>query len=699
MPGEKNMNEKIQALHLSRLAVVYKRQSNPMQARDHLESPLRQLALAKHAEELGWSPSQVLVLDEQPRSASCTEGRSAFRQLRDLVVAGKVGVILAVDVSRWARDTVAWQLLLRDCVFEGVLLADECRVYDPNDSHDHVLLGIQGVLAEHELRRLQERTTECWWNKARRHEMVFHLPTGIVCVDGKITKHPHRRVRHSFDRLFAQFDRCSSVLQLCQWYLKEKELLPFVVHGDNPEHVQWRAATYYRLVGILKNPTYAGAYVIGRTKTIQIRNEQGEIVRRRRLVCRDKWEVVQRQHFDGYITWEKYEQNLMKIEKNTRGAARSGGAVRGSGLLSGLLRCGRCGSSLQVRYLGRQGHPTYMCRGGARQREQSGKCLSFFGPPAESLFSEMVLEVVRPAALAAATQARTRFREQSQQDRQVLLDHLQQLEYEVERARRQYDRVEPENRLVAQDLEGRWNTALQAVDVQRVRLQEFDQQHPPMDCDESFQTWFTPQRLEQIWNASSSDTSLKKQIVDLLVREVIVNLSESGEEVQLWIHWQGGHHTLLTAPHRTRCSGRIDEVQRVISQLRCISDDASIARTLNRHGIALPNKTKNQVTNWTAKSVRQFRERHAIAPFDAAEKVRRGLLTADEAAQRLEISPMSVHRLVAAGILPSAQPQRGLPSVIHAPDLELPKVQKAAQRILANLPRPLPENPNQQKLF
>jgi hypothetical protein len=340
-----------------------------------------------------------------------------------------------------------------------------------------------------------------------------------------------------------------------------------------------------------------------------------------------------------------------------------------------------------------------MCRGGARQREQSGKCLSFFGPPAETLFAEMVLEVVRPAALAAATQARTCFREQSQQDRQVLLDHLQQLEYEAERARRQYDRVEPENRLVAQDLECRWNTTLQAVDVQRVRLQEFDQQHPPMPCDESFQTWFTAQRLEEIWNASSSDTFLKKQIVDLLVREVIVNLSASGEEVQLWSHWQGGHHTHLTALHRTRCSGRINEVQRVISQLRCISDDASIARTLNRHGIALPNTTKNPVTNWTAKSVRQFRERHAIAPFDAAEKVRRGLLTADEAAGRLGISPMSIHRLVAAGILPSDQPQRGLPSVIHAPDLELPEVQKAVQRILTNSPRPLPENPNQQKLF
>lgn len=693
------MNETIQRQHQSRLAVVYVRQSSPTQVRNNLESPLRQRALAQRAEQLGWPVSQVLVIqEERARSGGSTEGRDAYRQLCALVAGQRVGLILAVEVSRWARDSLAWQLLLRDCMFDGVLLADEYRLYDPNDAHDHVLLGIQGVLAEHELRQIRERTIECWWNKARRHEPISAIPTGVVEVEGKLEKHPHRRVRRSFERLFAKFNECSSVIELCRWYLERNELLPFVAHGDGPQDVQWQPATYKRLLGILKNPTYAGAYVIGRRATIQVRNEQGEIVSRRRSVVRDQWKVIERQHFEGYITWQQYDQNMAKIEKNTWGKENTGAARGGSSLLSGLLRCARCGSSLHVHY--HRSQPSYVCRGGARQRERGKACLTFSGQTVESLFSQLVLEVVRPAALAAARQAAARLHEQSQQDRQTLLDQLEQLDYEAERARRQYDRVEPENRLVADELERRWNEALQATSAQRARLQAFDRQHPPTPPDESFQSWFTPSRLEEVWYAPSSVTSLKKQIVDLLVREVMVELCESGDEVHLWIHWQGGHHTLLSAPRRARRGGgQQTEAKQIISVLRSVSDDANIARTLNRHGIGMPNKKDGQSSNWTAKSVRQFRERYAIAPFDAAEKSRRGLLTGDEAGRRLGISAMSVHRLITTGILPAEKPGRGLPCIILARDLQLPDVQNAAQRIHASLPRPLTENPKQQKLF
>jgi len=693
------MNEKIQPHHLARLAVVYKRQSSPTQVRNHLESPQRQLALAQHAEQLGWPAAQVLVLqEERARSGGSTDGRHAYRELCQLIAEQRVGVILAVEVSRWARDNVAWQWLLRDCVFEGVLLADEHRLYDPNDSHDHVLLGIQGVLAEHELRRFRERTIECWWNKAKRHEMFCNIPTGVVATDGKLEKHPDRRVRNSLERLFTKFTECSSVVELCRWYLKQNELFPFVAHGSDPQHVQWQPATYRRLLGILKNPTYAGAYVIGRRETIQIRNERSEIVHRRRSVSRDQWKVIHREHFEGYITWDQYEQNMAKINKNVWGKELAGAARAGSSLLSGLLRCARCGSSLHVHY--HRSQPSYVCRGGARQRERGKLCLNFSGQLVEPLFSEMVLEALRPAALEAASQAASRLREQSQQDRQVLVDQLQQAEYEAERARRQYDRVEPEHRLVADELERRWNEALQVASVQRARLQELDQQHPGTPVDEPLQSWFKSSRLEEVWNAPSSDTSLKKQVVDLLVREVMVELAEAEDEVRLWIHWQGGHHTSLSAPRRARRSGgQLNEAKHVISQLRSVSDDASIARTLNRHGIGMPNQQDGESSNWTARSVRQFRERHTIPPFDAAEKSRRGLLTGEEAGHQLGISAMSVHRLITAGILPAEQSRRGLPSIILSRDLELPQVQKAVERILANLPRPLTENPSQRKLF
>jgi len=675
------------------------RQSSPTQVRNNLESPQRQRALAQRAEQLGWPASQVLVIEEQrAHSGSSRDGRTAYHQLSELVVGQHVGLILAVGVSRWARDGVAWQLLLRDCMFDGVLLADECHLYDPKDSHDHVSLGIQGVLAEYELHKIREQTIACWWNKARNQKMFPAIPTGVILGEGKLEQHPHRRVRHSFERLFAKFNECSSVIELCRWYLEHNELLPFVAHGDDPQQVQWQPVTYKRLLGILKNPTYAGAYVIGRRETIQVRTEQGEIVSRRRCVDREQWTVIQREHFEGYITWQQYEQNMAKIAKNAWGEESAGVARRGTSLLSGLLRCARCGSSLHVHY--HRSQPSYVCRGGARQRERGKLCLNFSGQTVESLFSEMVLEAVRPAAIAAAGEAATQSREQSQPDRQVLLDQLEQLEYEAERARRQYDRVDPEHRLVADELEHRWNEALQATRAQRVRLQEFDLQHPPTPWDESLQSWFSPNRLEEVWYAPSSSASLKKQIVELLVREVMVELSESGDEVQLWIHWQGGHHTLLSAPRRARRGvGQQSEAKQVISILRSVSDDSCIARTLNRHGIGMSNTKGGKLSNWTAKSVRQFRERHAIAPFDAAEKSRRGLLTSEEAGRQLSISAMSVHRLIGAGILPAEQSRPGLPCIILSRDLELPEVQNAAHQIQRNLPRPLTENPSQQKLF
>jgi DNA invertase Pin-like site-specific DNA recombinase len=692
------VNGKIQPHHLTRLAVVYVRQSSPTQTRNNLESPERQRALAKRGEELGWPPTQVLVIEEgRARSGSSTEGRSDYRRVCELIAKQQVGIILAVDVSRWARDNVVWQWLLRDCIFENVLLGDEHQVYDPNDSHDHVMLGIQGVLAEHELRRIRERTIECWWSKARRHEMFPAIPTGMVLVEGKLEKHPNRRVRRSLERLFAKFNECCSVVELCRWYLTHKELLPYVAHGDDPQHVRWQSPSYKRLLITLKNPTYAGAYVIGRKQTIQVRNEHGEIVRRRRDVNREQWKVVQREHFEGYITWQQYEANMAKIQRNARQTKSAGVARRGISLLSGLLRCARCGSSFHVHY--HRSHPSYVCRGGARQRERGKACLTFSGRTAEWLFSEMVMEAVRPAALVASREAAIQMRAHLQQDRQVLLDQLAQLEYETDRARRQFDLVEPENRLVAATLERRWNEALQSANAQRARLDQFDKEHS-VPSGESLEFWFEPNRLEEVWRCESSDASLKKQIVDLLVREVVVEPSESGDKVQLWIHWQGGHHTQVMAPRRARSGvSQRSEAKQLISALSCVSDDASIARALNRNGIEMPKTKSDRISNWTAKSVKQFRDRHAIAAFDATEKLRRGLLTGEEASRRLGVSAMSIHRLVAAGILPAEQIRSGLPCIIEAIALELPEVQQAAQRIQCNLRRPLTDNSSQHKLF
>jgi DNA invertase Pin-like site-specific DNA recombinase len=244
------MNDKIDARHLQRLAAVYVRQSSPAQVRNNQESRQRQRSLKERARELGWPEERIVVFEEEKgRTASSTHNRQGYRELAENVVAGEVGIVLAVEVSRWARDNVAWQLLLRDCVFADVLLADESKVYNANDPHDHVVLGIQGVLAEYELGLLRRRMEECYWNKAKRAELFTNVATGYVEVRGQgLAKHPDQRVQHSLQRMFERFEQVPSVMKLCQWYLEHDEPLPYAAHGDDAYRVQWLPANYSRLL-------------------------------------------------------------------------------------------------------------------------------------------------------------------------------------------------------------------------------------------------------------------------------------------------------------------------------------------------------------------------------------------------------------------------------------------------------------------
>ena len=691
------MNDKIQSHHLQRLAAVYVRQSSPAQLRDNQESRRRQRALKERARELGWPEERILVLEEdRARSASSTHGRQAYRELAEKVVDGRVGIILAVEVSRWARDNAAWQLLLRDCIFTGVLLADEQKVYDANDPHDHVLLGIQGVLAEYELGLLRRRMQESWWKKAKRAEMFVNIATGYVEVRGQgLAKHPDQRVQHSLDRMFQKFEHASSARKLCQWYLEQDEPLPYVAHGDDPYHVQWLPANYRRLLWMLKNPAYTGAYVLGRAQTVVRRCEDGEQVRRRHMVPREQWKVVEKGRFPAYISWEQYEQNLAKIQGNAtmKGEASQAAPQRGAALLGGLLRCGRCGRRLMVHYA--RTDPYYVCNEGRRGCEQPMQRMSLSGRRLDPLFAEVLMEVLRPTAIEAARRAAELDGEEFRQQQQRLSEELKQREYEAERARRQYDRVEPENRLVAAELEQQWNAALSRVGVGRARLEEFQKRkHAPLSEAEVSRLMSLGRRLETIWDTEQTDVTIKKQIVRLLVEEVIVQPGESRETVELWIHWKGGHHTPLTVPRRgPRGRGHAREATLVIGTLRAVCDDAGLAHALNRNGVRCGAGT------WTAESVRLFRTRHGIAPFDAVQKKSQGLLTGEEASLALGISTMSVHRLVQRGVLAAEQPAPGFPLVIRQSDLSHAEVQEAARRIQLNLPRPLPADPNQLKLF
>lgn len=688
------MNSKIQRHHLERSATVYVRQSSPGQALNHRESALRQRALADRAAQLGWAKDRIDILEETPRTASSTQGRGAYQVVFQNILDKRVGVILGVDVARWSRDGAAFQLLLRNCMFHDVLLADEQHVYDPNDSHDYVLLGVQGVLAEYELKMMRQRMSQCWWNKAKRCELFNVGTIGYVNLRDGREKHPDQRVRHSLERLFERFRQSSSVLSLCRDYWRREETLPFVRHGDDPYHVKWLPANYKRLLHLLKNPAYAGAYVLGQSETVVEQNEAGELIRRRVALPRDQWKVVEKDCFAPYISWRQFEENLAKIENNTTMNGKlSRPTGRHSTLLSGLLRCARCGHELAVRY-GSGGSVNYLCRGGGSQRDRGEKCLSFTGRYAEAWFSQLVLEAVRPGAVEAAVRAAELLQSERLQDRQGLLDHVMQCQYEADRAKRQYDQVDPENRLVAGELESRWNASLLALATAQQRLQRFDHESSPLPAQDELDCLSQlSDRLAEVWDAADADGLLKKQVVSLVVEQVMVELTPSQEEVILWIQWTGGHHSELRVPRTVRAGRRSGETKRLIESLRQVCGDAQIAQTLNRQGARLKG------ASWTADRVAEFRQQHNLAAFDRERKSSLDLLTASEAADRLSISAMSVHRLVGAGVLPAEQAEAGFPCVIRGEDLEREPVREAARRIRCNSPRPLPENPSQLKLF
>ena len=399
------MNDKIKPHHIERLAIVYVRKSSDKQVRNNQESRRRQRALEKRAKQIGWSDQQVLVLEEEKaRSGSSAAQRTAYRRATELVSQNQVGIILAVEVSRWARDSVAWQLLLRDCVYGDVLLGDEYTIYDPANPHDHASLGMQGVLAEYELRLIRQRTLECYWKKAGRGEIFHAVGTGYVVIPGTgLEKHPNLRVQNSVERMFQKFNTTSSASKLWKRYLKDKVRLPYVEHGDDPQNVQWLGADYKRMLRMLKNPVYTGAYVIGRTETVLERTDEGEMVHRRREVPPDQWKVVEKDRHPAYISWDQYERNVAKIEANST-MPRNCPSRRGTSLLSGLLRCAHCTNHLHVDPQ-RSGWRRYVCNGGRRQRERGKPCMTFSGRFVDPLFAENLLEVVRPAGIEAARRA------------------------------------------------------------------------------------------------------------------------------------------------------------------------------------------------------------------------------------------------------------------------------------------------------
>ena len=392
--------------HLTRAAWVYVRQSTPGQVRQHQESRGRQYALRDRARQLGWR--NVEVVDEDlGRSGGGTE-RPGYDRLLAAVCRGDVGAVLSLEASRLARNGREWHTLIDYCGLVGCLLADETSVYDPRLPDDRLLLGMKGTMSEMELSTLRFRSVEALRRKARRGELFLTVAVGYVRVDRDgIGMDPDQRVQEAVALVFRKFAELGSIRQVHLWLRHEGIELPAVVRDQSRHRVVWKLPVYNTLHHMLTNPVYAGAYAFGRTGSrTYLENGRKRVVRGFRRE-RDKWDVLIRDHHDGYITWAEYERNQRAITENANrhGAAVRGSVRKGEALLAGLLRCGHCGRNLHVGYSGAQGNVVrYQCQGG-HVNHGTERCISFGGLRVDRAVSEAVLRVLKPLGIEAALRA------------------------------------------------------------------------------------------------------------------------------------------------------------------------------------------------------------------------------------------------------------------------------------------------------
>lgn len=590
-------SSKVRDWHCTRLAIVYVRQSTPQQVLEHRESTARQYDLAQRAATLGWPAERVLVIDEdQGRSAETAEGRLGFQRLLAEVSLDHVGMVLCLEVSRLARSCKDWHQLLELCAIFRTLLADQDGVYDPTDFNDRLLLGLKGTMSEAELHVLQGRLAEGRRKKAQRGELRNHPPLGYVrTASGDYALDPDEQAQNVVRLIFEQFERQGTLHGLLRYLVQHQIRLPVRPHaGPNRGQLEWRRPNRETLQNLLHHPIYAGAYRWGHRQIDPRKKQPGRRSPGRTLCKPEECEVLIHDCYPAYISWEQFEANQQRLADNRARADARGAPRGGASLLSGLIFCGRCGRRMATAY-GRNGDCLrYVCSRDAADYA-APLCQSLAGAALDALVTEQVLRMIEPASLELSLAAA----DDLQRERDRLHAHWRQrrerAQYEVDRAARQYQAVEPENRLVARELERRWEEALQTQQQLEQAYARFARQQPAALTRRQREEILALARdLPALWSAPATTSQDRQQIVRLLVERVTVRVLGESEQVEAVLQWAGGassEHRLVRPVNRYEQLSYYEELRARIAELR--QQDRTmeqVAQCLNDEGYRPPKR-------------------------------------------------------------------------------------------------------------